>query len=200
MDLSQKKLDALREVGNIGSGNAASALAKFLNLCIDMSVPTATVVPLNEVSERAGGKDAIVTGVMLNMTGTISGRFLLIIPENTSLRLLHRLMPNSIAENLLSLNEVESSCLKEIGNILAGSFSNALSILTQTPIINSLPYMNFDSVGAQLNRTISGLPMRSNEVVMIETSFFEEEKDLRIHIFLMPVSLESLFEKIGFGS
>ena len=200
MILSQQQLDALREVGNIGSGNAASALAEFINLRIDMSVPSANMVSINEIPEKAGGTNSVVTGVMLKMSGPVSGRFLLLIPENTSIWLLQRLIPDCKAINLHMLSEVESSCLKEIGNILAGSFSNALSILTQTPIINSLPYMIFDSVGNILNKTITEMPIRSNNAVMIETSFFEEKKDLRIHIFLIPVSLEVLLEKIGIGS
>lgn len=120
MNLSQKQLDALKEVGNIGCGNAASALAEFLGRRINMDVPSASVVTLAEISDRVGGKDALVTFVVLKLVGGLVGRFLFIIPEYTSLKILRKLLPNSKVESLFQLEELENSCLKEICNILGG--------------------------------------------------------------------------------
>lgn len=199
MNLTKKQLDALKEVGNIGCGNAASALAEFLGRRITMSVPLASLVSLAEVPNKVGGKDALVACIMLKLIGGLSGRFLFVIPEKTSLKILRKLIPNSRAEDLFNLEELEDSCLKEICNILGGAFSNALSILTKTPVINSLPVMSFDRVGRLVENVVSDMKTISEEVLMIETSFLEEEEDLRFHIFLLPASLESLFEKIGVG-
>lgn len=199
MNLSQKQLDALKEVGNIGCGNAASALAEFLGRRINMDVPSASVVTLAEISDRVGGKDALVTFVVLKLVGGLVGRFLFIIPEYTSLKILRKLLPNSKVESLFQLEELENSCLKEICNILGGAFSNALSILTKTPIINSLPTMTFDRAGVMIDGVVGDMETVSDEVLMIETSFLEEEEKLRIHVFLLPVSLDALLEKIGVG-
>ncbi len=85
--LTKIQLDALREVGNIGSGNAASALAQFLNRKIDMAVPSATILDFKEIPSLLGGPGTRVMGIFLKVLGEISGRFLLLIPEKTSIKL-----------------------------------------------------------------------------------------------------------------
>lgn len=193
------QLDALREVGNIGSGNAASALAQFLDRKIDMAVPSASIMELNEIPNLIGGPDKPVLGIFLKIMGEISGKFLLMIPEETSIKMLLALIPDCSLDDMTKLGEMESSCMREIGNILAGAFLNALSVLTQTPMLNSLPSMNFDYAGAMIDNVIADMTAVSDKVLMIETSFIEEEEDLRIHIFILPAtnSLNLLLQKIG---
>lgn len=198
-NLTRTQLDALREVGNIGSGNAASALAQFLNRKIDMAVPSASILDFNAIPSLIGGRDKQVMGIFLKVMGEISGRFLLLIPANTSLKLLHTLIPGCEIDSPLKMGELESSCMREVGNILAGAFLNALSVLTQTPMLNSLPSMTFDMAGAMIDSVVADMTAVSDKVLMIETSFIDCEEDLRIHIFLLPdpASLNLLLQKIG---
>ncbi len=198
-NLTKTQLDALREIGNIGSGNAASALAQFLNRKIDMAVPSASIMEFNAIPGLVGGPDKTVMGIFLKVMGEISGRFLLLIPEKTSLRLLHTLIPGCEIDSPLKMGEMESSCMREVGNILAGAFLNALSVITQTPMLNSLPSMTFDMAGAMIDSIVADMTVISDKVLMIETSFIESEEDLRIHIFLLPDpnSLQLLLQKIG---
>lgn len=198
-NLTRTQLDALREVGNIGSGNAASALAQFLNRKIDMAVPSASILDFKAIPSIIGGPGTRVMGIFLKVMGEISGRFLLLIPEKTAIRLLHTLIPGCEINDPLKMTELESSCMREVGNILAGAFLNALSVLTQTPMLNSLPSMTFDMAGAMIDGVVADMTAVSDKVLMIETSFIESEEDLRIHIFLLPEpnSLVLLLKKIG---
>lgn len=198
-NLTKTQLDALREVGNIGSGNAASALAQFLNRKIDMAVPSASIMDFKNIPEIIGGPGTSVMGIFLKVMGEISGRFLLLIPEKTAVRLLKTLIPGCEIDNPLQMTELESSCMREVGNILAGAFLNALSVLTQTPMLNSLPSMTFDMAGAMIDGVVADMTAVSDKVLMIETSFVDFEEDLRIHIFLLPEpdSLQLLLKKIG---
>jgi chemotaxis protein CheC len=197
--LTKIQLDALREVGNIGSGNAASALAQFLNRKIDMAVPSASILDFKEIPALLGGPATRVMGIFLKVLGEISGRFLLLIPEKTSIKLLKTLIPGCEIEDPLNMSELEGSCMREVGNILAGAFLNALSSLTQTPMLNSLPSMTYDMAGAMIDSVVADMTAVSDKVLMIETSFIESEEDLRIHIFLLPEpkSLSLLLQKIG---
>jgi chemotaxis protein CheC len=197
--LTKIQLDALREVGNIGSGNAASALAQFLNRKIDMAVPSATILDFKDIPALLGGPATHVMGIFLKVLGEISGRFLLLIPEKTSIKLLQTLIPGCEIEDPLKMSELEGSCMREVGNILAGAFLNALSTLTQTPMLNSLPSMTYDMAGAMIDSVVADMTAVSDKVLMIETSFIESEEDLRIHIFLLPEpkSLTLLLQKIG---
>lgn len=198
-DLTKTQLDALREIGNIGSGNAASALAQFLNRKIDMAVPSAKILDFKDIANLVGGPSQNVMGIFLKVMGEISGKFLLLIPEKTAIRLLHTLIPGCEIETPLNMNEMESSCMREVGNILAGAFLNALSVLTQTPMLNSLPSMAFDLSGALINYVVADMVAVSDKVLMIETSFIEEQEDLKIHIFLLPDpdSLRKMLTAIG---
>lgn len=197
--LTKIQLDALREVGNIGSGNAASALAQFLNRKIDMAVPSASIMDFKDIPAILGGPATRVMGIFLKVLGEISGRFLLLIPEDTSIKLLKTLIPGCEIEDPLKMSELESSCMREVGNILAGAFLNALSALAQTPMLNSLPSMTFDMAGSMIDSVVADMTAVSDKVLMIETSFIESEEDLRIHIFLLPEpkSLRILLQKIG---
>ncbi len=198
-NLTRTQLDALREIGNIGSGNAASALAQFLNRKIDMAVPSASIMDFNAIPGLIGGPQKTVMGIFLKVMGEVSGRFLLLIPEKTALKLLHTLIPGCEIDSPLKMGELESSCMREVGNILAGAFLNALSVITQTPMLNSLPSMTFDMAGALIDSIVADMTSVSDKVLMIETSFIESEEDLRIHIFLLPdpASLQLLLQKIG---
>ena len=197
--LTKIQLDALREVGNIGSGNAASALAQFLNRKIDMAVPSAAILDFKDIPALLGGPATRVMGIFLKVLGEISGRFLLLIPEKTSIKLLKTLIPGCEIEDPLKMSELEGSCMREVGNILAGAFLNALGTLTQTPMLNSLPSMTYDMAGAMIDSVVADMTAVSDKVLMIETSFIESEEDLRIHIFLLPEpkSLTLLLQKIG---
>ena len=197
--LRQDQLDALRELGNIGSGNAATALAQFLNRKIDMEVPQAKILPLTEIPALVGGPEQQVLGIFLRVMGKVSGRFLLLIPEPTAIKLLCALMPGCSVKSLMPMGDMESSCLREVGNILAGAFLNALSVITRTPMLNSLPSLSFNMAGALLGVVIAEMAAISDHVLMIETSFKDNQENLTIHIFLLPdpVSLETLLESLG---
>ena len=198
-NLTKTQLDALREVGNIGSGNACSALAQFLNRKVDMSVPSATIRDFKSIPEIVGGSEQQVLGIFLKVMGEISGKILLLIPSETSLKLLHTLIPGCEISNPLNMGEMENSCMREVGNILAGAFLNALSALTGQPMLNSLPSMAFDMSGSLIDSVVADMSAVSDQVLMIETSFIDSQEDLRLHIFLLPEpeSLHKLLEYLG---
>lgn len=197
--LRKDQLDALKELGNIGSGNAATALAQFLNRKIDMAVPQAKILPLNDIPSLVGGPETRVLGIFLKVMGNISGRFLLLIPDETAVKLLGILMPGCEVKTLMTMGDLESSCMREVGNILAGAFLNALSVITRTPMLNSLPSLSFNMAGALLSVVVAEMAAVSDSVLMIETSFLDDEESLKIHIFLLPdpASLENLLELLG---
>lgn len=201
VSLNEWQLDALKEVGNIGAGNAASALAQFLGRRIDMTVPSAMIMNLDEIPALVGGPDKPVMGIFLKVFGGLSGVFLLFMPQNTASRLLHALIPDCKNDTPQTMTDFETSCIKEVGNILSGSFLNALSTFTKNPTFNSLPYVQFDMAGALIDSVVAGASLISDKVLMIETSFSEAEEDLKIHVFLLPTpdSLAKLLDSLRIG-
>lgn len=198
--LTQLQLDALRELGNIGSGNAATALSQFINKRIDMEVPEAKILPFNEVPNYLGNPEQEILGIFLKVMGKFTGRFLLLIPISTAFKLLNILLAGyEITYQNRKFGEIETSCLKEVGNILAGAFLNALSNITHTLMLNSLPSLAVDMLGALLDSVIADMVAVSDSVLLLEAAFLESQENLRINIILIPdpQSLELLLETLG---
>lgn len=120
------QLDVLREVGNIGAGNAATALSKLISKEIDMKVPQVKIIPFDEISDFVGGAETLVVCVFLRMLGDIPGNMFFIISVDSAKNLLEELL-GMTAQDAEVFNDMELSALNEIGNILTGSYLSSLA-------------------------------------------------------------------------
>ncbi len=184
-DLSNIELDVLKEIGNIGSGNAATALAKMLNRKVDMDVPRAKILEFKEVSDTLGGAELPVVGILLKMTGDLNGNIMFILHQQAARMLVNMLMGKT-AEANEEYTEIEISALKEIGNILAGSYLSALSVLTNLKIMPSIPEMAIDMAGAILSVPAIEFGKVGDTVLYIETEFSEGSDKVVGDFFLVP--------------
>ena len=123
-DLSPIQLDALREIGNVGAGNSATALSQIINKRIDMNVPNVALVPIEDVPELVGGPDTVVVGVFLRVYGKAPGNILFLLPQKSAFYLVDTLMGREHGTTT-KLDPMDVSALKEIGNILSGAYLNA---------------------------------------------------------------------------
>ena len=137
-------IDVLREIGNIGAGNAATSLAKMIDKKIDMKVPVVKLVDFDEVPEMLGGPENIVCGIFFKLEGDITGSIMFVLDQKSAINLVDLLMPRDNAE----FDEFTISALKEIGNILSGSYIASLSGLTNLQIKISVPALAIDMAGA----------------------------------------------------
>jgi chemotaxis protein CheC len=184
-DLNSIQLDVLREIGNIGAGNAATALAKMLNQKIDMEVPRVKILEFKEVSETLGNAEIPVVGILLKMTGDLTGYIMFILQQNDAVMLVSLLMGRPKKEIDL-FDEIDISALKEIGNILAGSYLSALSSLTNLKIMPSVPDMAIDMAGAILSVPAIEFGKVGDNVLYIETEFSEGDDKVVGDFFLVP--------------
>jgi chemotaxis protein CheC len=198
MELSNIQFDALREVGNIGAGNAATALSQILNKRIDMSVPNVSFLPFYQVPDVVGGAENIVAGVYLKVTGNAPGSILFLLPEDSALKLIGMLLGEKRLSRL-ALDDMDKSALMELGNILSGSFLNALANFTDLVLLPSVPALALDMAGAVLSTILIELGEKSDQALVIETDFNDQETFIRGHFFLLPdpESLEILLKSIG---
>lgn len=183
--LSPMQLDALREIGNIGAGNAATALSQIISRKIDMSVPRLNILPLSEVPEVVGGPDVMVAGVYLRVFGPAPGSILFLLPKDSAFALVDMSMGRQRGTTHL-LCPMDESALMEIGNILAGSFLNALSYFTKMTLLPSLPALAVDMAGAILSAILIQLGRVGDHALLIDTEFSTEANDVRGHFFLIP--------------
>ena len=190
-ELENIKLDVLKEIGNIGSGNAATALAKLLNKKINMEVPKVKILEFKDVSDTLGGAEIPVVGILLKVEGDLTGNIMFILRQSASVMLVKMLMgiSDDTASNDLSghvFTEIEQSALKEIGNILAGSYLSSLSALTNLRILPSVPYMAIDMAGAILSVPAIEFGKVGDKVLYIETEFNEGKDKVVGDFFLIP--------------
>ncbi|MDQ2085870.1 chemotaxis protein CheC [Herbivorax sp. ANBcel31] len=184
-NLDNLHMDVLREIGNIGAGNAVTALSKMLNKKIDMDVPKVKVMKFKDVNEILGGAEIPVVGLLLNVTGDINGSIMFILRSNAARTLVNILMGRSIKDES-EFKEIELSALQEIGNILASSYLASLSTLTNLSIMPSVPELAIDMAGAILSVPAIQFGAVSDSVLYIETEFSEGSRKVVGDFFLVP--------------
>ena len=198
LDLSAMQLDALREIGNVGAGNSATALSQIINRKIEMNVPEVAIVPLNEVPDLVGGADAMVAGVFLRVYGKAPGSVLFFLPKDSAFYLVDTLMgrEHGSTDNLDFMDE---SALMEIGNILAGAYLNALAHFTKLTLLPSIPALAIDMAGAILSVVLVQLGQMGDHALVIETEFLSEDDGINGQFFLVPDpgSLETIINAVG---
>jgi chemotaxis protein CheC len=185
-NLNKMHLDVLSEIGNIGAGNAATALAKLLNRKIDMDVPRAKILEFKEVSDTLGGAEIPVVGILLKVSGDLTGNIMFILQQQAAAVLVNMLMGRPADTQQSEFSEIEISALKEIGNILAGSYLSSLSALTNLKIISSVPDLAIDMAGAILSVPAIEFGKVGDTVLYIETEFSEGRARVVGDFFLVP--------------
>lgn len=196
--LTEEHLDALREVSNIGVAHAATALSQLIGRGISLTVPKVLLTDISKVPEFFGGAEKIVVGIYLQMLGDARGNILIVLPRDSALKLLSRLLPRDKSEGAL-LTELEMSALKEVGNILASAYLNALGTLMGKTLIPSVPVLSFDMAGAVIDYALIELGKVGDLALMVETDFFGEEEKINGQFFLLPdpESLKIILNAIG---
>lgn len=194
--LTPLQLDALREVGNIGSGNAAVALSTMVDKKVLLSVPRATLVPLVKVSDLVGGAETPVVGIYLHISGEASGSMLLLLEEHSANQLAHLMVSGSEQG---ALSTVEQSALQETGSILVGSYLNALSQMTGLLLRPSVPGFAMDMAGAIIDFILVEISQSEDYVLVIETEFDILEHVIKGHLILFPDlgSLDLILGRLG---
>lgn len=190
-------LDVLKEVGNIGAGHAATALSSLLNKPIDMNVPSVKILEFNEVADFVGGAEQVVVTVLLQVEGDIPATIFFILSIEAAKFLLKNLAEMDVHEG--DFTEIEISALKEIGNILTGSYLSSLADFTKLNLHPSVPQLAIDMAGALLMYGLTPLADYSDYAFVIDTSFIQMDKTIAGHFFLIPQpdSIDRLFESLG---
>ena len=197
-ELNEMQKDVLREIGNIGGGNAASALAEILTDRVDMTVPYLRFVDVNEIAEILGGAEKEVVGILLKMTGEVKGLLMFILDKDFTHMLINVLLDKHL-ENFENIEEMDLSALMEIGNMMSGSYLRAISQLTGLDIRLYPPEIAVDMVGAIISFPATMLGVMGDKALYIEEDFTKSEDKIRSHLLIIPEldSLQIILERLG---
>ncbi|WP_139904149.1 chemotaxis protein CheC [Clostridium thermarum] len=195
IEFNALQLDALAEVGNIGAGNAATALSQLINKKVDMTVPSVNIVPFNDIFNRNDGEELVVA-VIVRVLGDTPGNILFVFDYDTANNMIELLTGKREEE----FTELGYSVLCEVGNIISGSYMNAIAKFTGLLIMPSVPAVAYDMAGAILSTTFMESEQFDDHVLDIETIFQnQDETKIGGHFYYVPKpgSLEKILNSLG---
>lgn len=197
-EMNSIQIDALREIGSIGTGNAATALSTLLGTEVRIPLPEVQILEFNAAVEKLGGFETISAGIISSLSGQINGLMLALFQLDAINLLLDKMMGKQVAD-YGELTEIESSAVIEAGNILISSFISALSGLSGITIEKSVPQISIDMQGAIITVPMAAYGNQSDYIMLIGGSFLVDGKEVPCRLLLAPDirSLNFLLDRLG---
>jgi chemotaxis protein CheC len=198
--LTDVQKDALKEIGNICSGNAATVLSQLLNKKISIDVPRILLLPVEEVPAAVGGTDNLVAGLVLRVFGDIPNTILFIFSQRDAVTLSSFMTGKKPPEGPGAvIGDLERSALKEIGLILANAYLSTLGNFVGLSMVPAVPELIVDMAGAIVDYLLIELSCKSEFALLIESEFMEPKASVTGHFFIIPdpAGLEVILKAIG---
>lgn len=197
-DLGSMEMDTLREVGSIGTGNAATALSGLLNRRVRITMPEVRIMEYNEAIDWIGGPENVTAGVLVRISGDIGGIMLSVLPLEFVNMVLECMLDNKV-EEFEHLDELQRSALVEVGNIMISTFINALSGLSGVTMELAVPSLTVDMQGAILAVPMAEYGGQTDYLMTIGGNFTCDDYELPCRLLLSPEirGLNYLLRKLG---
>ena len=171
--VSENYFDVLKEIGNIGAGNAMTALSQMLQCKVDMKVPQVKLLEFSEVGALMGGEEQIMLGVMLGVEGDITGSMMFLVEKQSAKHLINKIMMGMAPEGD-DFSDIEMSAMQEVGNIITGAYLNSLSSLTNLKIYPTPPSVAVDMAGAILSVPAIQFGIIGDKIILIQSQFYDD--------------------------
>lgn len=186
--VTENYYDVLKELGNIGAGNAMTALSQMLQCKVDMKVPQVRLLEFSAVGDMMGGEEQIMVGVFLGVEGDITGSMMFMVEEESARHLIQKITMGMLPAGS-EFEEMGLSAMKEVGNIITGAYLNSLSTLTNLVILPTPPALTVDMAGAILSVPAIQFGIFGDNILLIQSQFYDEI-ELDGYFILIP-DLES---------
>lgn len=191
-DVNSMYVDVLKEIGNIGAGNATTAIANMLGLRIDMEVPNVQLLEVSKLGSAIYAEDETIVGIFLEVQNDIEGSMMFLLKMDSAHYLVNSLMMRDQSYQE-PFDEMDLSAMKEIGNIIAGSYLSALSTMTNLVIAPSVPYIAVDMAASILSVPAIQFGQYGDNALLIETEF---EADMAINGYFILMPEQDSYDKI----
>ena len=183
LKLNELQKDALKEVGNIGAGHAATALSQLLNTKINLSEPRIDVIKFRDLASRVGHENRMVAALHMYIRGEAPGQIVVLFDREQAIDFVGTFLKRVIGD-IQVFDSITDSTLKEIGNIIAGSYLSAINNLTGQNVLPSVPTLSYGTIQAAFRTLMSILP--DQDVFLIESAFLDKEKEVSGQFILIP--------------
>ena len=184
MDIEQIDLDMLREVANVGAGNAATALSIMAGQQVDISVPNCEVISYKEIPERLGGAETVVLGMLVKMQGDLEGYMLFTQTLEQARLAMHELAGVDVAATDTSVESFEP--MREVANILLGTYLSSVAEMAHLSIVPSVPEITIDMSLAIMNIPVLVYGETSNDILLLDAQFGGTMRSISGVFFMVP--------------
>lgn len=200
-ELTSMKLDVLREIGNIGAGNATTALSVMLNSGLRVEVPVVKILKFDDIADMIGGPDTVVAAVLTHFSGEVSGMTLFVLELEEAKNLAGTMLGKTYGDDFVEFDHMDKSALKEIGNILMSSYISSISTLTNLKLSIAPPAICVDMAGSVLSLPISELGQVGDQALIIDSKFLDNERPINGFLLFVTdeMSYEHIFQALGIG-
>jgi len=198
MNLNQIRMDALREISSIATGQAATSLSTMISRKVDIAIPNVLIEPLKGIPDFFGGQEKDMTAIYFSVTGQISGSFLFVLSPSDTLRLA-TLLCGQEADKIESISEMGISALKELGNIITGSYVRVLAHELKIKMTYTVPGFAYDMVGAILDNILAQLSLKSDNAIILESEMTIRKELFQGHLILImaPKAINTIIRALG---
>ena len=198
VEINDRYVDVLRELGKIGAGNATTAIASMLSIRVNMNVPKVELLEVSKLGASICPEDEIIVGILMEIKMDIEGSMMFLMRLDSAQYLVNKLMMRD-SEYKAEFDEMDLSALKEIGNIIAGSYLSALSAMTNLVISPSIPYLAVDMAASVLSVPAIEFGQYGDHALLIETEFGDDFM-INGYFILMPEqeSYDKILKGLGF--
>lgn len=201
--LSEMQYDALREVGSIGAGHAATALSQLVDHRVELGVPELQILAVTEIPMLFGGSEQLVAAVYDRLLGDLSGSVVLLLDRGSALALVD-LLRNRAVGTTRSLGADEGALVTHAASLLIAAYIQSIARLTDVSLLPGRPAFALDMVGAILQAVATEAGLKADDALVIRTEFrsdesSEEEQVVDVFLFFLPdaESLEILLGRLG---
>ena len=194
---TEGRRDILKELGNIGSGNAVTALSQMLGERLELCMPQCSIVQESGLGGLIKDKNSMYVGVVLNVSGDLQSMIALLLNKEFASMVLERLVGDKDVD-VQQLDEMQKSAICEIGNIMCNSYYTAMSSMLGRTMNVSVPYMLVDTGERILQIFTEKYMQKDEEMIFVKNTFFYNNQELESHILLHPssVAVAEMLEKL----
>ena len=197
-DINEMHIDVLKEIANIGSGNAASSLSRMLDHPVNIAIPFIGIKDFNEAYEALGGVESIMVGTLLLLSGDLQGMMIFLLPVEVACDLVNMLMYTEI-KSYEEIDEIGFSAINEISNIMSASFVGAIADMSGLAIDISPPEATLDMLGSIMSVQSIYFAQMSDSLLLIQNELEIAGKTTKTSVLLLPdmPSLDKLMKSLG---
>lgn len=195
MAYSEIELDGLKEIVNVGGGNAATSISQMINSRVDMDVPEVEVMAYDELYQKIIADDVEMHAVLSKIVGDIDGALLFVIADESGQKIAKMMLDSDDNPS----NEIIASAVTELTNILFNSFLRAIGDMLQIQLIASLPISRYDFFGAIISSAYMAFDHYDEQILVIHNEFTYNNENLDASLFLIPGEgvLDKIFKALG---